>query len=85
MMFMGDLPGGAVEQDRKLAKQIARSRALVREALGRLTRDERLWRDKRMLTVDVVPANDAKEILATRRVLKREVARSRVSAPGSFA
>lgn len=75
MIFTGQLPGGAVVQDRKLADQLGLSRTPVREALGRLAGEGYLRRDKRLLTVDVVSVEDVMEILATRRVLEGEIAR----------
>lgn len=75
MIFSGDLPGGTVVQDRKLAEQLGLSRTPVREALGRLAGEGYLRRDGRLLTVQGVSVEDVMEILATRRALEGETAR----------
>lgn len=75
MIFSGDLPGGTVLQDRKLAEQLGLSRTPVREALGRLAGEGYLRWDKRLLTVHSVSVEDVMEILATRRLLEGETAR----------
>lgn len=75
MIVAGDLPGGSVVQDRKLAEQLGLSRTPVREALGRLAGQGYLRRDKRLLTVQAVSVEDVMEILATRRLLEGETAR----------
>ncbi|KFC64855.1 General L-amino acid transport system permease [Bosea sp. LC85] len=75
MILAGDLPGGAVVQDRRLAELLGLSRTPVREALGRLAGEGYLRRDKRLLTVHSVSIEDVMEILATRRVLEGETAR----------
>jgi len=75
MIFRGDLPGGTVVQDRKLAEQLGLSRTPVREALGRLAGEGYLRWDKRLLTVHSVSIEDVMEILATRRLLEGETAR----------
>jgi DNA-binding GntR family transcriptional regulator len=75
MIFSGDLPGGTVVQDRKLADQLGLSRTPVREALGRLAGEGYLRWDKRLLTVHSVSIEDVMEILATRRLLEGETAR----------
>jgi DNA-binding GntR family transcriptional regulator len=75
MIFSGDLPGGAVIQDRKLAEQLGLSRTPVREALGRLAGEGYLRRDKRLLTVHSVSVEEVMEILATRWLLEGETAR----------
>ncbi len=66
MIFAGDLPGGTIVQDRKLAEQLGLSRTPVREALGRLAGEGYLRRDGRLLTVQGVSIEDVMEILATR-------------------
>ncbi|GAU86817.1 transcriptional regulator of GntR family [Bosea sp. BIWAKO-01] len=75
MIFAGELPGGTVVQDRKLAEQLGLSRTPVREALGRLAGEGYLRRDKRILTVQSVSFEDVMEILATRRLIEGETAR----------
>lgn len=75
MIFAGELPGGTVVQDRKLAEQLGLSRTPVREALGRLAGEGYLRRDKRLLTVHAVSVEDVMEILATRRLIEGETAR----------
>lgn len=75
MIFSGDLPGGTIVQDRKLAEQLGLSRTPVREALGRLAGEGYLRREGRMLTVQGVSVEDVIEILATRRALEGETAR----------
>ncbi|WP_420102924.1 GntR family transcriptional regulator [Bosea sp. (in: a-proteobacteria)] len=75
MIFSGDLPGGTIVQDRKLADQLGLSRTPVREALGRLAGEGYLRRDGRLLTVQGVSVEDVMEILATRRALEGETAR----------
>lgn len=75
MIFAGDLPGGTIVQDRKLAEQLGLSRTPVREALGRLAGEGYLRRDGRLLTVQGVSIEDVMEILATRRALEGETAR----------
>uniref|UniRef100_A0A9E8CU60 GntR family transcriptional regulator n=1 Tax=Bosea sp. NBC_00436 TaxID=2969620 RepID=A0A9E8CU60_9HYPH len=75
MIFSGDLPGGTVVQDRKLAEQLGLSRTPVREALGRLAGEGYLRRDGRLLTVQAVSVEDVMEILATRRVIEGETTR----------
>ncbi len=75
MIFSGDLPGGTIIQDRKLAEQLGLSRTPVREALGRLAGEGYLRRDGRLLTVQGVSVEDVMEILATRRALEGETAR----------
>lgn len=75
MIFTGDLPGGTVVQDRKLAEQLGLSRTPVREALGRLAGEGYLRRDGRLLTVQAVSVEDVMEILATRRLIEGETAR----------
>lgn len=75
MIFSGDLPGGTIVQDRKLAEQLGLSRTPVREALGWLAGEGYLRRDGRLLTVQGVSIEDVMEILATRRALEGETAR----------
>jgi DNA-binding GntR family transcriptional regulator len=75
MIFSGELPGGTLVQDRKLAEQLGLSRTPVREALGRLAGEGYLRRDKRLLTVQAVSVEDVMEILATRRAIEGETAR----------
>jgi DNA-binding GntR family transcriptional regulator len=75
MIFAGELPGGTVVQDRKLAEQLGLSRTPVREALGRLAGEGYLRRDKRILTVQSVSFEEVMEILATRRLIEGETAR----------
>jgi DNA-binding GntR family transcriptional regulator len=75
MIFAGDLPGGTVVQDRKIAEQLGLSRTPVREALGRLAGEGFLRRDNRLLTVHTVSVEDVMEILATRRLVEGETAR----------
>ena len=75
MIFSGELPGGTVVQDRKLAELLGLSRTPVREALGRLAGEGFLRRDQRLLTVQSVSAEDVMEILAVRRVQEAEAAR----------
>jgi len=75
MILVGELPGGAVVQDRRLAEKLGLSRTPVREALGRLAGEGYLRRDRRILTVHSVSIEDVMEILATRRVLEGETAR----------
>ncbi|WP_439495785.1 GntR family transcriptional regulator [Bosea sp. (in: a-proteobacteria)] len=74
MIFAGELPGGTVVQDRKLAEQLGLSRTPVREALGRLAGEGYLRRDKRLLTVHAVSVEDVMELLATRRLIEGETA-----------
>jgi DNA-binding GntR family transcriptional regulator len=75
MIFSGDLPGGTVVQDRKLAEQLGLSRTPVREALGRLAGEGYLRREGRLLTVQAVSVEDVMEILTTRRLVEGETAR----------
>ncbi|MCO5089939.1 GntR family transcriptional regulator [Bosea sp. (in: a-proteobacteria)] len=74
MIFNGDLPGGTVVQDRKLAEQLGLSRTPVREALGRLAGEGYLRREGRLLTVQAVSVEDVMEILTTRRLIEGETA-----------
>lgn len=75
MILEGELAGGTVVQDRRLAEILGLSRTPVREALGRLAGEGYLRRDGRVLTVNAVSVEDVMEILAVRRVIEVEAAR----------
>jgi DNA-binding GntR family transcriptional regulator len=75
MLLSGELSGGAIVQDRRLAERLGLSRTPVREALGRLEGEGLLRREGRVLIVNAVSVEDIMEILAVRRVVEAEAVR----------
>lgn len=75
MLLSGELGGGAIVQDRRLAERLGLSRTPVREALGRLEGEGLLRREGRVLIVNAVSVEDIMEILAVRRVVEAEAVR----------
>ena len=75
MILSGELAGGDVVNERRLAEQLGFSRTPVREALGRLEGEGYLRRSGRTLIVSAVDLGEVVEILAVRRVLEAEAAR----------
>jgi len=75
MLLSGELRGGAIVQDRRLAELLGLSRTPVREALGRLEGEGLLRREGRVLVVNAVSVEDIMEILAVRRVMEAEAVR----------
>lgn len=76
MVLSGAIAGGQVIQERRLAEQLGVSRTPLREALGRLEGEGMLRRDGRLLFSTSVAVADVLEILAVRRLLEAEAARS---------
>jgi DNA-binding GntR family transcriptional regulator len=75
MLISGELSGGTIVQDRRLAELLGLSRTPVREALGRLEGEGFLRREGRVLVVNAVSVEDIMEILAVRRVIEAEAVR----------
>jgi DNA-binding GntR family transcriptional regulator len=75
MLLSGELSGGTIVQDRRLAELLGLSRTPVREALGRLEGEGFLRREGRVLVVNAVSVEDIMEILAVRRVIEAEAVR----------
>ncbi|MBM6595460.1 GntR family transcriptional regulator [Microvirga pudoricolor] len=75
MLLSGELSGGAIVQDRRLAERLGLSRTPVREALGRLEGEGFLRREGRVLVVNTISVEDIMEILAVRRVMEAEAVR----------
>jgi len=75
MILSGDLRGGVVVQERRLAGALGLSRTPVREALGRLEGEGYLSRSGRALTVNSISVEDVMEILTVRRAVESEAAR----------
>lgn len=75
MILSGDLRGGVVVQERRLAGALGLSRTPVREALGRLEGEGYLSRSGRALTVNSISIEDVMEILTVRRAVESEAAR----------
>jgi DNA-binding GntR family transcriptional regulator len=72
MLLSGELSGGTIVQDRRLAELLGLSRTPV---LGRLEGEGFLRREGRVLVVNAVSVEDIMEILAVRRVIEAEAVR----------
>jgi DNA-binding GntR family transcriptional regulator len=78
MLLSGELAGGQVIQERRLADQIGLSRTPVRDALGRLEGEGLLIRNGRYLMVATVSVDEVLEILSVRRSLEADAVRGAV-------
>lgn len=75
MMLSGELPGGTILQERRLAQVLNISRTPTREALGRLEAEGLVTRQfGRVLTVRQLTVHEFIEILNVRRLLEMEAA-----------
>jgi DNA-binding GntR family transcriptional regulator len=72
MLLSGELAGGQVIQERRLAEQLGSSRTPVRDALGRLEGEGLLVRNGRYLLVATVSIDEVLEILSIRRSLEAD-------------
>jgi DNA-binding GntR family transcriptional regulator len=75
MLFTGDLPPGALIQERRLAEQLGLSRTPVRDALSRLEGERLLSRNGRLLFVATVSVREIIDILHIRRLIEGDAAR----------
>ena len=75
-LLSGDLAGGSVIQERRLADQLGLSRTPVREALQRLEGEGFLVRQDRFLCVVTVSFDEVMEILAVRQALEGDATRA---------
>lgn len=76
MIQRGELANGDVVNERRLAEQLGLSRTPVREALGRLEGSQYLRRSGRTLLVNGVELSEILEIMAVRKLLEADAARS---------
>ncbi|MBS7707585.1 GntR family transcriptional regulator [Chelatococcus asaccharovorans] len=74
MIVAGEIGGGSVVQERRLAAALGLSRTPVREALGRLSGEGYVRREGRVLTVNPILVEDVMEILTVRRAVESEAA-----------
>ncbi|SEF15824.1 DNA-binding transcriptional regulator, GntR family [Rhizobiales bacterium GAS191] len=72
MLLTGELAGGQVIQERRLAEQLGSSRTPVRDALGRLEGEGLVIRNGRYLLVATVSVDEVLEILSVRRSLEAD-------------
>jgi DNA-binding GntR family transcriptional regulator len=75
MILAGEIGGGTVINERRVADRSGLSRTPVREAFGRLEGEGYLRRDGRVMLVNGVAVEEIMEILAVRRVLEVEAVR----------
>jgi DNA-binding GntR family transcriptional regulator len=78
MLLSGELAGGQVIQERRLAEQLGLSRTPIRDALGRLEGEGLLIRNGRYLLVATVSADEVFEILSVRRSLEADAVRGAI-------
>ncbi|MFI4994337.1 MAG: GntR family transcriptional regulator [Hyphomicrobiales bacterium] len=78
MLLSGELAGGQVIQERRLAQQLGLSRTPVRDALGRLEGEGLIIRNGRYLLVATVSVDEVLEILSIRRSLEADAVRGAV-------
>ncbi|GBQ27401.1 transcriptional regulator [Gluconacetobacter azotocaptans DSM 13594] len=74
-LFSGELPAGALIQERRLAEQLGLSRTPVRDALSRLEGERLLSRNGRLLFVATVSVREIIDILHIRRLIEGDAAR----------
>jgi DNA-binding GntR family transcriptional regulator len=75
MILSGELPGGTVVPERRVAERLGQSRTSVRAAMGVLEGEGYLHRDGRITIVTTIRVEEIIEIMMVRRVLEVEAAR----------